>query len=370
MSHELRTPMNGVLGMARLLSDMDLPKEAKDRIDIITDSGQTLMSLLNDILDLSRIESGKLEIAPASGDIVHSCRRVVDLWRPQAQEKGLVLTLDVVGAPPRLKFDSVRVRQCVGNLISNAVKFTEKGGVAVTLSVHEGEGGMARVEVKVSDTGAGLDAETQKKLFAPFVQADATITRRFGGSGLGLSITRRLARMMGGDVSVESTPGAGSTFKFWFLAEVVQLERPNETPSSSEESAAPLSAGKRALIVEDNLVNRIVLKEFLDSWNIESVEAENGMEALEALKSQEFDFVLMDLHMPGMDGLTATAEIRKSKEPWRNIPIIALTADAMSGDMEKCIDAGMDAYASKPIDLRALQSAIATAIDRRRKIAA
>ena len=369
MSHELRTPMNGVLGMARLLADMDLPKVAKERIEIITDSGQTLMSLLNDVLDLSRIESGKLEITPAAGDVAHSCRRVIDLWRPQAQEKGLTLTFDIDDAPPRLKFDSVRVRQCIGNLISNAVKFTEQGEITVSLSTHTGEGDMARVEITVADTGAGMDAETLKKLFAPFVQADASITRRFGGSGLGLSISRRLARLMGGDITVESTPGVGSTFTFWFLAAVAPLEAPSRAPQQGDERPL-LAAGRKALIVEDNLVNRIVLREFLESWSIAAVEVENGREALKALSAEAFDFVLMDLHMPVMDGVTATAEIRKSPEKWRDVPIIALTADAMSGDMEKCLAAGMDAYASKPIDIRSLQSAINAAVERRRKRAA
>ena len=374
MSHEIRTPLNGVLGMAQSLVSDGLLTDQREKVDIILESGRTLTALLNDVLDLSKIEAGKIEIASTDGELAVTLDRLRQLFLSKAVERGLNIDLDIApGMPTLLHYDPVRVRQCVGNLLSNAIKFTENGRVSVKVGSHETEPGKWMITVAVSDTGIGMTPAVTQRLFTTFTQADATITRRFGGSGLGLAITRQLARLMGGDVTVDSVPGEGSTFTLTFKAEAVKSDvaskRVDTTlPIVGEETLRRLR-GIRILLVDDNAVNRQVVKLFTAQLSPKFVEAVNGQEALDRLHGETFDLVLLDVHMPVMDGKEAIKRIRASTEAWRSLPVIALTADAMSGDRERYLALGMTDYVSKPLDQRELTSKIAAAMGDRPLVA-
>ncbi len=363
MSHEIRTPLNGILGMAQVLEMGALTTEQKDQVSTILDSGRNLMSLLNDVLDLSKIEAGKIAIVKADTDIAHTLRRLHRLWKPKAEESGLefYLSLDA-DLPQVLNFDAVRVRQCVSNLISNAIKFTAKGRVEVFVTSRRVTDGTHLVKVRVSDTGVGMDEGTTSRLFKPFVQADDSTQRKYGGTGLGLSITRSLAELMGGEATVSSEVGRGSQFTFSFLAgEASPKHRvvSEGMPQNEDDARSTLKAANlRLLLVDDHPINRQVASLFLRPFNMRVVEATNGKEALAALAHETFDLVLMDIHMPVMDGTEAIKAIRASGEAWANIPVIALTADAMTGDKERYLRLGMQGYLSKPIAERDLISEI------------
>ena len=350
MSHEIRTPLNGVLGMAQALDALDLDDQTRGMVTIIRDSGANLMSILNDVLDLSKIEAGKLEVSPVDAGPVHTVQHVHDLFMPVAAEKNLKLVLThTLPSGLRLRYDPVRVRQCVSNLVSNAVKFTRGGRIEIAISSMAAAEGRSRVTIEVSDTGIGMDAQTATRLFEAFSQADGSTTRRFGGTGLGLAISRRLARMMGGDIVVRSTPGLGSVFTFTFLADAVVGAAVAETPAQRQSSPVRLR-GARVLLTDDNAINRQVVRMFLQPQGAEITEAANGREALDALARQPFDLVLLDVHMPVMDGPETIGHIRASDEHWHDIPVIALTADAMTGDRERLLALGLNGYVSKPID--------------------
>jgi CheY-like chemotaxis protein len=296
--------------------------------------------------------------------------RLRQLFLSKAVERGLNIDLDIEPGMPRLlNYDPVRVRQCVGNLLSNAIKFTERGKVSVKVGSQEVDPGRWMITIAVTDTGIGMTRGVMDKLFSTFTQADATITRRFGGSGLGLAITRQLARLMGGDVTVESEPGRGSTFTLTFKADAANddaIARSNEPaiPSVSDAALARLR-GIKILLVDDNAVNRQVVKLFTAPLAPKFVEAVNGQEALDRLRDEPFDIVLLDVHMPVMDGKEAIKRMRASPEAWSRLPVIALTADAMSGDRERYLALGMTDYVSKPLDQRELTSKIAAAMDDR-----
>jgi len=367
MSHEIRTPLNGVLGMAQALAADGLNDSQSEKVQIILDSGRTLMGLLNDVLDLSKIEAGKMEISCIDGDLASTLDRARKLFLPKAEERGIGLTFDPGEAPiPRLSYDPVRVNQCVSNLLSNAVKFTERGEVAMRLKVEPAGGGRSRVTISVSDTGIGMSAEQASRLFSAFTQADASTSRRFGGTGLGLSITRQMARLMGGEVRAESVEGQGSTFHLTFLAD------PATSAAKVEDHSAPALAGKslkrfggcRVLLVDDNAVNRMVVRLFLAPLGPRITEAENGEQALEMLERGAFDIVLLDIHMPVMDGVECIGRIRASGAGWSSVSVLALTADAMSGDRERYLCMGMDDYVAKPIDQRELISKVAALLAR------
>lgn len=353
VSHEIRTPLNGMLGMAQVLAASDLNAAQREQTDAILDSGRTLVALLNDVLDLSKIEAGKMEIAPVDSDLSHVMRRLDKLWQPNAEEKAIDLTLDLSASlPPRMKIDPVRVRQCVSNLISNAIKFTECGEVNVHVSIPRSGPNAGLVQVKVRDSGIGMDAETIARLFTPFTQADGSTARRFGGTGLGLSISLKLARMMGGDLTVVSAPGQGSTFTLTFRAEAAA---PPVATDKAAADGAPVKSGPiRVLIVDDVPLNRKVAKLFLEHQGWLTAEAIHGGDALTQLGTETFDLVLLDIHMPVMDGPETLRQIRASGAPWSRLPVIALTANAMAGDRERYEAMGMDGYVSKPIDQREL----------------
>jgi len=360
MSHEIRTPLNGVLGMAQALAMDTLEADQRDKLNVILSSGETLTALLNDILDLSKIEAGKMEISAVDSNLKASLDRAVGLFEQVAREKGIALSIvREGGGPDWLCFDRVRVHQCVTNLISNAVKFTHSGQVDVRWSVAAAPKDMPhRVRISVTDTGIGMNEQALTRLFNAFTQADGSTTRRFGGTGLGLAITRKLARLMSGDVHVSSAVGQGSTFTLTFEAPAA-VNQLRAVPQAIE--AGHVDAPQRAiriLLVDDNATNRQVAKLFLARLQCEIVEAENGAEALERLETQNFDVVLLDVHMPVMDGCEAIRRIRASGKPWRSLPVIALTADAMEGDRERFVAMGMTDYLAKPIDRRLLLNKI------------
>ncbi len=360
MSHEIRTPLNGILGMAQsLVSDDTLSGSQREKVDTILDSGKTLLALVDDVLDLTKIEAGKLEVDPIDGDLRHAARRIIRLFQPRAQEKGIELKLEITDPlTSALCFDPVRVRQCLSNLVSNAVKFTQEGEVRVNLGT-EPAGDDWRVVMTITDTGIGMDKTTQAKLFSEFTQADASTTRRFGGTGLGLAITRRLARLMGGDVTIDSEPERGSTFTLTFLAAPASGVQNAESADTAPPDVNHSLSGLRVLLADDNRVNREVVKLFLAPYGVEIAEVENGQQVLDTLPHTSFDILLLDIHMPVLDGMQALKTIRESGEDWTSIPVIALTADAMTGDRERFLALGANSYVRKPIDQGELISAIA-----------
>lgn len=367
MSHELRTPLNGVLGMAQALQKAPLGPQQKDQIGILVDSGKTLMALLNDVLDMSRIEAGKVELVPATGTLKQMIERVIHTYATVAQDKGLGLHCDIAeSATPQMTFDPLRVYQCLSNLVSNALKFTEKGEVAIVATAERRSHGY-RVRIEVRDTGIGMSKATIDKLFEAYSQGDAA--RKYGGAGLGLNISRRLAELMGGGLGVTSEEGVGSSFVMTFEAGDVMLDDADAAPMDEPETdAAPAAAAelprRKILLVDDHPVNRRVARLFLEPFNFVVTEAVDGQEALDADMSQ-YDLVLMDINMPRMGGLEACRIFRASEAPGRHVPIVALTADAMKDQIEACNAAGMDAHISKPILMDKLIETVTSLLDGR-----
>lgn len=351
MSHEIRTPMNGVLGVLHLLKKERLSADGRRLLNEALDCGEMLSQLLNDIIDVSRIEAGKLELAPEPTEPAELLRGVAEMLRPQAEAKGLFLRVEAAPDLGWVITDPLRLRQALFNLLGNAVKFTLKGGVVARLSGRR-EGERLRLRYEIEDTGVGIDAEAGAVLFERFHQGDGSTTRRFGGSGLGLAICRRLAELMGGSVGFDSTPGQGSTF--WIEIEAQAGAAPVET---QEDDDAPLFSGLRVLLVEDNATNRLIAGRMLEALGAEVSLAEDGVQGV-ALAREGFDLILMDIQMPGMDGVEATQRIRALPAPIGTAPILAMTANAMAHQQAAYMAAGMDGAVAKPLSPTALARAI------------
>ncbi|MEW5728648.1 MAG: ATP-binding protein [Pseudomonadota bacterium] len=355
MSHESRTPMNGILGMARLLADTPLDETQRDWLETISSSGAALLTILNDILDFSKLEAGKLTVERVAFDLRALVSRTLGLIQPKAEEKGLELSLDTADGVPQWAFgDPTRLRQILLNLLGNAVKFTNRGRVTLRV-VATGPS----VSFTVEDTGIGITPDQMSHLFTPFSQADGSISRRFGGTGLGLAICRRLAEVLGGTLTVTSAPGRGSAF-------TLDIPMPMAEPAPPVAEEVPILPPLSILLAEDNPVNQKVAKASLVRLGHRVTVAEDGLEAArlgETAPPGHFDLVLMDMQMPRCGGLEATANIRALADPARaRLPIVAMTANAMKEDAERCLAAGMNGYISKPVAPAELMRCIARAL--------
>ncbi|WP_372783781.1 ATP-binding protein [Phenylobacterium sp.] len=362
MSHEIRTPMNGVLGMAQLLQRDETDPTQKERLAVLLDSGDYLLSILNDILDVSKIDAGRLDIMPAPEDMPLFLDRLVGFWGAGADEKGVALNLSVAKSVPNFALiDALRLRQVLFNLVGNALKFTETGSVEVIADAMPNGEGAVLMHLAVRDTGMGIPAEHLPHLFTRFSQGDESEVRKFGGTGLGLAIAKQLVELMGGKIWAESELGKGSTFHIKLplaLADGVEAPKPAQ---AAEDVAAPLT-GLRILTVDDNAVNLLVLDQLLASFGHEVAKAASGAEALEALAVSSFDLLLLDIQMPGMTGVEVLERLRAGDSPNRDAPVVALTADVTSGGRKRYLELGFTEHSSKPIQIHELMEAIERAM--------
>ena len=355
MSHELRTPLNALLGSAELMARTSLDNTQANYVRMFNEAGRLMMAMVNDVLDYAKIETGQLEIEKHPTSLRQLALELETLWGPHAASKGLYLKIDTAGLDWDMVIgDPTRLRQIVFNLVSNAVKFTVSGGVTIRIkSVTNGRD--CRVGIDVEDTGVGIPLDRQISIFKAFIQADSTITRRFGGTGLGLAIAKSLAQQMQCDLTLTSAPGKGSTFLFEGRFEAtLEQESAGHEAAPETEITRPL----QVLAVDDNALNRHILAAMLDLWPVATVWATNGVEALEAMELQAFDVVLMDVQMPIMDGMTATRRVRGGQGINRHTPIVALTANAREEDRALCMASGMTDFVAKPISAEALANAL------------
>ncbi len=374
MSHEIRTPLNGIIGFIDMLAETDLSEEQMDYLKTVRSSGKVLMALINDVLDFSKIESGNMHLEVRTFNLVAMLRELVGLFYTEATQRGIALDVEISEDVPRqIDGDETRIRQILTNLLANAVKFTEEGAIRLIVtrdSIPDASGACA-LELEVRDTGIGMSPQQLKKLFRPFSQGDSSTTRKYGGTGLGLVICKRLAEAMGGKIWATSRVGKGSSFYTRIQVAIAETQAsvtpphiPLKSKPEAEAGQEPLKAGEqfplKIAVAEDNLANQRVLQMMLRRLGWEADFKVNGVELIEHLKSQHCDLIFMDLQMPVMDGLEATALIRSggAGEAAQAVKIIALTANAMSSDEGRCLDAGMDAYLSKPLKLDLLEQRV------------
>jgi two-component system, sensor histidine kinase len=360
MSHEIRTPMNGVIGTLQLLEDTELSQEQHEFVNTAHKSADALLAILNDILDLSKIEAGKLSFENIPFDFKQIIKDIVVLHSLKSEQHGVSLKQEIdESLPDTLIGDPTRLRQVIVNLVSNALKFTRQGEVKISVEVLQNNNESVVVKVTVSDTGIGIAQSALDTLFNAFTQADGSTTRKYGGTGLGLAIVSQLIEIMDGSLGVESEEGKGSSF--WFIANYPCTDEACEAVEKTVKLKGNLMLNAKVLLVEDNPINQMVAQKMLEKFGLKATLADNGVEALKLLEEQIFDLVLMDCQMPEMDGFDATREIRKLDIKTlydKRLPVVAMTANVMSGDRERCLEVGMDDYIGKPVQRDQLETVL------------